>query len=79
MDRITGHSSTVRGWLLVEGQHLPLAQVGPGICVLREAINIAPNTEAQLMVEVDGDQRRRDVILHEGITAGSAAAKFQIK
>lgn len=79
MDRIAGHSSTVRGWLVVDGNHLPLAQVGPGLCVLRHAIDVAPNTEAQLIIEIDGDQRRRDIILHEGITAGSAAAKFQIK
>lgn len=71
-----GYSSRIRGWLVVDGHELPLAQVGPGFCILRQAIDIAPSTEAQLIIEVDGDQRDQTILLHAGIAAGSPAVTF---
>ena len=56
-----GYSSQVRGWLFIDGVQLGLAQVGPDFCILREPLSsqlsIADAQEAELIIEVDGDQR----------------------
>ncbi len=65
-----GYSSTVRGWLVVGEHRLPLAQVGPDHCIVRESIDTNA-TNAELIIEVDRDQHRRKVVLPEGISVNS--------
>ena len=55
-----GYSSKVRGWLVIAGARHELSQVGPDFCILREAI-VLSGTEAELVVEVDGDQKRTPI------------------
>ena len=61
-----GHSSQVRGWLLIDGVRHELAQVGPDFCILREPISsnfVCCDTQADLVIEVDGTQRQVAVLL----------------
>ena len=59
-----GYSSKVRGWLQLAGQRLPLAQVGPGRCTLRDRIELEPaEAEAELVIEIDGDAKSSKVCL----------------
>lgn len=61
-----GHSSQVRGWLLIDGVRHELAQVGPDFCILREPISsnfVCCDTQADLVIEVDGTQRQVVVLL----------------
>ncbi|MEQ1827881.1 MAG: hypothetical protein ABL921_18115 [Pirellula sp.] len=61
-----GYSSQVRGWLVIGGVQHELAQVGPDFCILREPISsdslYSADTQAELIVEVDGDQREMAII-----------------
>ncbi len=56
-----GYSSTVCGWLVVNGQFHALAQVGPGFCILKDQTTFPFCPEkgvlAELMVDVDGDRQ----------------------
>ena len=56
-----GYSSQVRGWLVIASVPHELAQVGPDFCILREPLSIdtsaSYNIPAELIIEVDGDQR----------------------
>ncbi|MEZ6103366.1 MAG: hypothetical protein R3E01_30860 [Pirellulaceae bacterium] len=62
-----GYSSQVRGWLVVSGVQHELAQVGPDFCILRQPISgdflVTDGIQAELLIEVDGDQREVAVLL----------------
>lgn len=62
-----GYSSQVRGWLVVGGVQHELAQVGPDFCILRQPIPgdfvVTDYTQAELLIEVDGDQREVALLL----------------
>jgi hypothetical protein len=63
-----GYSSQVRGWLVVDGAQHELAQVGPDFCMLREPMSgdffSTKDIQAELIIEVDGDQRQVAVLLN---------------
>ncbi|MEO8495230.1 MAG: hypothetical protein ABI614_09180 [Planctomycetota bacterium] len=75
MNENNGYSSTIRGWLEVDGHRLELAQVGPGHCVVRHAAAVPP-TEAELVIAIDGNERRKRVFLGSGISGSSTVVKF---
>ncbi len=75
MPENNGYSSTIRGWLVADGHRLALAQVGPDHCVVRRSVAIPP-IEAELVIEVDGDERRSRVFLQDGISEDSTFVKF---
>lgn len=56
-----GYSSTVCGWLVVNGQPHALAQVGSGFCILKNQPTLPLCTDkvllAELMVDIDGDRQ----------------------
>ena len=62
-----GYSSQVRGWLVIDGVQHELAQVGPEFCILREPISSdsfgSGEIQAELIVEVDGNQREIAITL----------------
>ena len=76
-----GHSSKVRGWLVVCGVQYELAQVGPDFCIVRGPVSaqVLSETEiqAELIIEVDGDQRRVAILLRSTHTISSQKLHFQ--
>ena len=75
MPENNGYSSAIRGWLVAGGRRLALAQVGPDHCVVRRSV-ATPPIEAELVIEIDGDERRRRVFLQDGISEDSTFVKF---
>jgi hypothetical protein len=75
MNDSNGYSSTIRGWLEANGHRLPLAQVGPDYCVVHHSVPIPP-TDAELVIEIDGEERRKRVFLQAGISDSSTVVKF---
>jgi hypothetical protein len=73
----TGYSANVALHLRINGDQLPIAQVGPGSFILREACTIPPATEAELIVKIDDYEQRLQVVLVEGATADNKAVKFR--
>ena len=65
-----GYSSSVRGWLVVAGHRIALAQVGPSMCVIRGNHSVPP-MRAELLFEIDGVESRRGVYLPHGISPDS--------
>lgn len=70
-----GYSSTICGWLEADGHRLVLAQVGPDYCVVRRTVPLPP-TKAEIVIEIDGNQRRRKVFLNSGISDSSRVVQF---
>ena len=65
-----GHSAEVRMRLLVDGQSLPIAQMGPDFIILKEAAEHPP-TDAMLELCIDASERRWKVRLPHGISSDS--------
>ena len=64
-----GHSTKVQIQLFVNGQVLPVAQLGPDFLVLREPTNHPP-AKAEIAMWVDGRESRWPVRLVNGIAIG---------
>ncbi len=75
MDDSNRYSSTICGWLEAGGHRLALAQVGPDFCVVRQSV-ATPPSEAELVIEIDGHERRKRVFLSVGISDSSTLVKF---
>ena len=62
--------------LRVNGRILPIAQVGRDFFILRERCLIPASTQAEIVVEVDDQISRRDVMLLDGVSAGQERVGF---
>jgi len=65
-----GHSAQVKMKLLVNGSSLPVAQMGPDFLLVTETIDHPP-ADASIVMQVDGNERRWDVRLPDGISLGA--------
>ena len=63
-----GHSAEVKMRLEIGDATLPVAQLGPDFLIVRTPVEHAP-TDAVLYFSIDGNERRRDIHLPEGISA----------
>jgi hypothetical protein len=61
------YSTTVRLELRVEGRAYPVAKIGPGYIVFRGSVELPP-CRGEMMMEVDGEVERWDVVLKHGAT-----------
>jgi hypothetical protein len=69
------HSAKVRLRLQVNGDDLEVAQVGDGLCVLRDPRPHPPG-DAQLIITIDGHTETHPVFLCHGIAADSREVTF---
>lgn len=65
-----GHSAQVNLSLLVNGLALPVAQLGPDFVLLHSPVNHVP-AAATVVMQVDDNERRWNVQLPKGISAGN--------
>jgi hypothetical protein len=61
-----GHSADVRIQLILNGESIPVAQLGPGILLLDAATDHPPG-KASIVMRVDRSEKRWDVHLPDGI------------
>jgi hypothetical protein len=71
----TSYSSRVELFLDLQTQLLPVAQVGPDYCLLREPIALPPQN-AEMVVIVDGQASRSLIYLTRGATVASRRIDF---
>ena len=65
-----GHSADVRISLILNGDTIPVAQLGPGFLLLEKPIERPPGP-ASIILRVDQTEERWNVRLPDGISAGS--------
>lgn len=65
-----GHSAQVKMRLLVNGNSIPVAQMGPDFLFVTNAIDHSP-CNARIVLQVDDSKREWDVCLPNGISSGS--------
>jgi hypothetical protein len=71
----TGFSTELVGYLQVAGRRVPLGQLGPAHCIVRESLS-APPGNAEILVTVDGQESRLPVFLPEGITPNQTRVAY---
>ena len=65
-----GHSAQVKIQLLIDGGSIPVAQMGLDFLLIDAPFDHPPG-DAKLILQVDQSERRWDVRLPNGISAGS--------
>lgn len=65
-----GHSAQVNIRLFINGSSIPVAQLGPGFLLLDAPFDHPPD-EGTISLQVDQSERRWNVRLPGGISAGS--------
>jgi hypothetical protein len=65
-----GHSARVKMQLVINGGSIRVAQMGPDFLLLDEPIDHPP-ADASVVLQVDGRERRWNVLLPNGISAAS--------
>lgn len=63
------YSAEVTLRLLIDDRYLRIAQVGPDILILRDQLD-TPTTSATLVITVDGNERRQEIVLPQGLSVG---------
>jgi hypothetical protein len=63
-----GYSADVSLHLVLDGHVLPLAQVGPSYCILREPVQFEPSG-GQIVIVVDGREKRVEAFFPQGGSA----------
>jgi hypothetical protein len=72
----TGFSTDMTGFLDVGGRRLPLGQLGPAHCIVRELLSIGPS-EAEIVMITDGRETRLPVFLPDGIVPDQPRVTYQ--
>jgi hypothetical protein len=63
-----GHSAQVKMQLLVNGGSVRVVQMGPDFLLVEEPFDHPP-ADASVVLQVDGSERRWNVLLPEGLSA----------
>ncbi len=73
---LDGYSSDVEVYLLIKGKRYDVAQIGGGSLILRGSPQIAANTQATLVILVDGTEERQDIIICDDARCEEPVAFF---
>jgi hypothetical protein len=71
----TGYSSQVEIALILGGQSIALAQLGPAHCILREPFDFPP-ADGEIVLQVDGNVTRLQVRLDQGGSIENARVPY---
>jgi hypothetical protein len=63
------YSAEVTLCLLIDGHELQISQVGPDMLILRDQLD-TKTTNATLVITVDGNERRQEIVLPQGLSVG---------
>jgi hypothetical protein len=72
----TGFSTNMMGFLDIAGRRVPLGQLGPAHCIVRESLSIPPG-KAEILVITDGRESRLPVYLPNGIAPDQPRVIYQ--
>jgi hypothetical protein len=64
---LDGYSADIEVYLLVKGQRHDIAQIGGGSLIFRGTPDIRAKTPATLVVKVDGEEERQEILILENV------------
>jgi len=75
MSNQSSYSADVRQYLVLDGQRLDVGQCVGNRCFLRQSIDHPP-CDAELVIVVDGAERRTQVFLDQGLSRTSTWVQY---
>jgi hypothetical protein len=73
-----GYSANVEGYFVVGKQRLRLAKTNGRTFVLADPCVLAPATNGELIVTVDGEERRCSVEVPDGVLDGQTIVPYKV-
>ncbi len=73
-----GYSASVDGFLVIEGQRIRLAKTNGYSFVLAEPCELAPDTEGDMQIIVDGAADSTRIALPQGTRAGQTVVEYKV-
>ena len=73
-----GHSASVAAYLSVGGQRVQVAKMNGDYLTLVDSCELAPNTEAQLNIIIDGKESTQLILLDDGATPGQRKVPYSV-
>jgi hypothetical protein len=71
-----GYSSEIRLSRLFGDEHIPLAQISRTGFLLRSAREIPAQTDATILIVVDGREKRRHAFIHRGADGSGCFVEY---
>jgi hypothetical protein len=78
MGVVVMHSAKVSAYLLIDRKRMHVAKLNRDHLTLADACVLAPETEAQLNVVIDGKKSTRMILLNDGVAAGQREARYSM-
>jgi hypothetical protein len=76
IQRENGYSASVEAFLVVAQQQFTVAKTGRDTFTLVEPCELAPGTEGELIMIVDGHRTSRAVVLDDGAISGRREVRY---
>ena len=73
---LDGYSADVEIYLLIEGRRYDIAQIGGGKFILRGSPQITAQTLATLVILVDGEEERQEIVICNDVQHEEPVAFF---
>jgi hypothetical protein len=73
---LDGYSAEVEIYLLIAGRRIEVAQIMGDTLILREQHPIPPETFAELVIKVDGNEEREQIFLRAGAESSQELVPF---
>ena len=73
---LDGYSADVEMYLLVKGKRYDIAQIGGGSFILRGEHDIPAKTSAELVIKIDGEEERQQILICEDARQDEPVAYF---
>ncbi len=73
-----GYSSEVEGYLVINGRRIRLAKTNGRTLLLAEPCELAPGTEGELLVIVDGKRSSRRITLPMGVVGSEKNVAYEV-
>ena len=74
--RENGYSASVEGFLIVGTVRYRLAKTNTATLLLIDACELAPQTQAELLIIVDGVEDCQSIVLPDGVALGQSVVPY---
>jgi len=78
IQRENGYSASVEAFLVIAQQQFTVAKTGRDTVTLVDPCEIAPGTEGELVMIVDGHRESRAVVLDDGGESGRREVRYSV-
>ena len=72
------HSAKVSAYVLAGSHRVDIAKMNRDYLTLADACELAPATEAQLNIIIDGKKSTQIILLNDGVAAGQREVRYSV-